>query len=114
MDPHPCRTELCEHIGMGVPVVVVTPRADDRVRRPDRGEERGVAGRPAVVRHLEQPRTKCARLAEQDPLGCDLGIAGQEGSPRPLVDPEDQRHVVDLGIAAERTTTGRGQDGEAQ
>jgi hypothetical protein len=114
VDPHACRAELSEHVGMGVAVVVVAPRADDRIHRAHRGDERGIAGRPAVMRHLEEPGPQRSRLAQQKPLGRDLGVTGQEHPPWTLVDPQDQRHVVDLGVAAERPTAGRGQDGEPQ
>lgn len=68
-----------------------------------------------MVGHLEQPGPQRGRGGEQVCLRLALGIAGEQHPPGTLVDAQDQRHLVDLVVAAgEGPTRGRGQDVHGQ
>lgn len=111
MDPHAENLQLLQHVGMRVAVVVVLPRADDRVGGPDSGEELGQRRRPAVVGNLQQARTKEVGAPEQIPLARDLDVSGEQDRPAVVADSKDQRGVVQFAVGpAVRTARRRGED----
>lgn len=79
-------------------VVVAAPRAHHGHLGPDGPEERRVGGGAAVVWHLQQAGAQRGRCREQARLGLALGVAGEQRASRSLVDAQDERHLVHLGV----------------